>query len=202
MANNVVAAGASSGPVVPSRQDTPIYACTELDRELRQAEIISGLKQHSYDSSTDELVDTLHPYSIIISQDCDLLWDYEARRNGKPPILNGVLICEIWAADKKGALLAGGDVWRRVKHNKDERYHFLEAAPAEQDAIKQGVPELVVDFKRYFTLPPDEIFRQLQGENPAARRCRLLAPYKDHLQSRVSFYLQRVMLPRDHESRL
>ncbi len=93
----------------------------------------------------------------------------------------------------------GRDIFKRIRQNKDDRYHFLEAIPPELDRQRQGLPQLIVDFRKYFTLPSDEIFRQCSfSKNPAMRRCRLEMPYREHLQSRAAFYLQRVMLPLDH----
>jgi hypothetical protein len=36
------------------------------------------------------------------------------------------------------------------------------------------------------------------SQNGAQRRCRLLVPYREHLQSRLAFYLQRVAIPEPH----
>jgi hypothetical protein len=59
---------------------------------------------------------------------------------------------------------------------------------------------MILDFKRCFTLPAHDIYRQI---NPSAggsarRRSRLEMPYREHLQSRAAFYLQRVTLPLPH----
>jgi hypothetical protein len=187
--------------VQETRDISPVYATGGLDRELRQAEIITGLRQYSYDPVAGEGVEVPHPYVIVLSQDCDLLWDFEARGKQEPPHLNGVLLLEIWLGSEKGSRLPGSDVWKRIKQNKDDRYHFLEAAPPTLDLVNSGLPEMVVDFKRYFTLPPEEIYRQFAlGAQGAVRRCRLEMPYREHLQSRAGFYIQRVMLPVDHIS--
>lgn len=184
-----------------TRETSPVYATAGLDRELRQGEIITGLSQYAPDFTSGELeiVTTEHPYSVVLSQDCDLLWDFEAREKGDPPLLNGVLLYELWAGSEKSARLPGSDVWKRIKQNKDDRYHFLEAVPAALDLPGLGLPELVVDFKRYFTLAPGEIYRQVSA-GETLRRCRLQMPYREHLQCRAGFYFQRVMLPVDHIS--
>jgi hypothetical protein len=48
-----------------------------MAREIRQAEIITDLAQYTYDPE-EGAVETLHKFAIVLSQDCDLLWDYEA----------------------------------------------------------------------------------------------------------------------------
>ena len=66
---------------------------------------------------------------------------------------------------------------------------FLEAADRQVDGIGVGVPAFVVDFKRFFTLPPYELAHRLAA---ARRRCRLLPPYLEHFSSRFASYLSRV----------
>jgi hypothetical protein len=90
------------------------------------------------------------------------------------------------------------DRWSKVKTNKDERYQFLEKVPSESDALGKGLPELGIDFKRYFCLPTDEAYYRL--ETDAMRRCRLRSPYLEHFSTRFSYFLSRVALPNDHRS--
>ena len=90
-------------------------------------------------------------------------------------------------------------IWDRVKKNKDERYHFLEKIPANCDACGEGLPELGVDFKCYFTLPTEEVYRRVEL-NKARRRSVIRSPYLEHLSSRFAFFLSRVALPQEHLS--
>jgi hypothetical protein len=57
---------------------------------------------------------------------------------------------------------------------------------------------MMLDFKRCFSLPAKEIYRQTALPDGAKRRCRLEMPYREHLQSRAAFYLQRVTLLLPH----
>jgi hypothetical protein len=66
------------------------YTAAELSRELRQSEIITNLYQFTYDVIAREAVQTLHTYAIVLSQDCDLLWDFEAKIGNGRRDLNGV----------------------------------------------------------------------------------------------------------------
>jgi hypothetical protein len=112
-----------------------------MDRELRQGELITDLIQYIY-QPTSELADvTAHPLVIVLSQDCDLLWDFEQRIKGGQGNLNGVLVYEVHVASEFKGTLPGGDIWRRLIQNKDERYHFLEAVPPALDRVGQGLPE-------------------------------------------------------------
>lgn len=187
----------------PTRDQAPIYTTGEVGRELRQCEIISDVVQYVYRPAEGAADAIRHPLVIVMSQDCDLLWDYESQSQpDKHPNLNGILLYELHPAAEYRGRVPGSDVWRRVLQNKDDRYHFLEAVPPAKDLLGQGFPEMVIDFKRYFTAPPDEIYRQcaLTDASGARRRCRLEMPYREHLQSRAAFYLQRVMLPLGHKS--
>jgi len=64
--------------------------------------------------------------------------------------------------------------------------------------MKQGLPEFVIDFKHYFTLPTDEVYIRLQLETK--RRCFLLSQYLEHLSDRFFFYQNRVVLDKEHKS--
>jgi hypothetical protein len=88
-----------------------------------------------------------------------------------------------------------GISWQPVIQNNNERFHFLADVPAALDHLGQGLPSLIMDFRRYFTLPGPEIYRQCGTTGGARRRCRLETPYREHLQHRAAFYLQRVALP-------
>src|SRR5579864_4450328 len=109
--------------------------------ELRQGEIITNLAQIAgYDFAKTEVIITRHPYSIVVTQDCDLLWDHRKRAEGKPGDLNGVLLCELEPTATVRPKLAGGDIFKRIKQHSAERYHILEAVPRELDLLNEGLP--------------------------------------------------------------
>jgi hypothetical protein len=64
-----------------------IYDRSLPDGPLRQGEILSNVIQLKLDLSTiddeDKRFDPIvHPYAVIVSQDCDLDWDFKAREGG------------------------------------------------------------------------------------------------------------------------
>ncbi len=66
-------------------QNSNIYRHSLPDTPLRQGEILSNLIQVVIDLESignEEIVidDKAHPYAIVVSQDCDLDWDYKARQ--------------------------------------------------------------------------------------------------------------------------
>jgi hypothetical protein len=136
----------------------------------------------------------------VLTQDCDLLWDYQELQKGNNGSLNELLVYEAEAADNiRAKIPSGRDAWTRVFKNRDDRYHFLEEIPKGLDVVAEGLPALVIDFKRYFTISPRELYRQCELAHGARRRCRLQLPYREHLQNRAAFYFQRVTLPLPHK---
>ena len=188
---------------------------------FRQAEILSLVQQvkRSISAATETFDLVNHPLAIIISQDCDLDLDFRARNGllgpdkkivGPEKRIPNILFCEVFTADQ---LLGSGrdsgelnsTIWSRIKTNDHVRYHFLQAAEAELDGVGKGLPELAVDFKRYFTIVADDLYVQLldsenQDPGPIQRRLRLRTPYCEHFCTRFGFYLSRIALPEPHFS--
>jgi hypothetical protein len=183
-----------------------IYYIANANGELRQSEIISGLVQaDNYQPATGDVDLTVRPYAIVMTQDCDLLTDHNQQN---ADILNGVLLYEAQpyaesrAANEKSDKRLSGAEWRRIRENNSERYHFLEGVPPECDLLGQGIPPLIIDFRRHFTLRRSDILRQCTNGTAqgACRRCFLEIPYREHLQTRAAFYFQRVGLPVPHNT--
>lgn len=168
-------------------------------RELRQSEIISNLVQYKYDAVAKEAIEVVQLYSILLSQDCDLLRDYDDRAENKLSSLNGVLLFEADFIANIRLRLPGGDILRRIERHGEERYHLLSAVHADSDCLGEGIEKLIIDFRRFYTMDAGEVYRQFKPESQegAKRRCRLASPYREHLQSRAAYYLQRVALPCD-----
>jgi hypothetical protein len=177
-----------------SKRESRIYQRSENDalHALRQGEILCGLRQARLNLAKltkDEIVVDFetHPFAMIITQDCDLESDFRARqkieksdggKSLKPEELNSasaallpsILFCQLTTAEElRGRADIKSIIWDRVKINKDERYHFYEKVPEELDSLGKGLPELGADFKRYFTIPSDEVFYQLS--KGVQRRC-------------------------------
>lgn len=152
-----------------------MFAPSPASGALRQGEILSDVVQvHiSRDSVSPEaeeiaLQEKIHPQAIILTQDCDLDWDFKARDQGEEgnklqlKLVPNILLCEMIPADTlrgqmRDAGVGGSDLWKRIVGNRDERYHKFPLLPPEADSSSEGLPELVVDFKRVFTVPTDEL---------------------------------------------
>jgi hypothetical protein len=202
------------------------YAAILQRDRLHQGEILTGLVRvrqsleslGAEDLGIDEIT---HPYLIVMTQDCDLAQDAEARdiqarANEDQSLLNdpdfqkkfggasklkieNILFCEAMATvDMKAIVPPGKDIWKRIIQNKDERYQCLEAIPAAEDSANQGIPSIGCDFKRFFSIPSDEVYRRLELA-PAIRRARLLTPYAEHLLHRFCNFQCRIALPEGHD---
>jgi hypothetical protein len=180
-----------------SKAAYPIYSVGELSAEFRQGEIITGVGKYIVNPITEAVIVERHEYSVIATQDCDLLQDHRRRASEEVSSLSGVLIFPMVTAISAWDVLRGTDIKKRIRQNKDERYHLLQRITPEYDLAGNGRPALLIDFKKFFTMSPEELFYQFQ-EKTAVRRCRLEMPYREHLQTRAAFYFQRIMLPEAH----
>lgn len=194
-----------------------MFAPSPTEGPLRQGEVLSNVVEVHIrvDSLMNrgneeglELEEKVHPFALILSQDCDLDWDFKARvetPGGDKPVdpreenkrqaklAPNVLLCELTTPDILRPRLDGSDILRRIKHNNDERYHYLDASGPAIDAAGEGLPDLVADFKRTFTVPTPEMYQRLRLGT--ARRAVLQPPYLLHMSSRFGYYCQRVALP-------
>jgi hypothetical protein len=186
-----------------------IYRVADIGQGLclRQGEILSNLIRIRLDLQTlgtnsPGIISVTHPYAVVVSQDCDLEQDFKARQgiNKEDKLIADILFCQVATAEQlRGTTGITSEMWKRISQNKDERYHFLQKVEPACDALREGLPELGIDFKRYFTISTDEVYRRIEiGE--AKRRCVLVSPYLEHLSSRFAHFLSRVALPEDHFS--
>ena len=142
-----------------------------------------------------------YPYVVVLTQECDLEQDFASRQapDGKPDqCIPTILLAPAYLSEslREGTHLSelGYEVerinstrWRPLTLNINERYHFLARG------LQYGVPDLVVDFKHYFTLPRDECYSDFaNGDHYVAS---LAVPYREHLSSRFCNYLSRIALP-------
>ena len=135
-----------------------VYSPSPSQGPLRQGEILSGVKELRAvtavtDESTEVPIDVkTHPLALVLTQDCDLDLDFEARFGAEDTpthkLLPNVLFCELWLAKHlRGDHVLNSTVWRRVEQNNDERYHFLPRARSEDDALGEGfTDDLAIDF--------------------------------------------------------
>jgi hypothetical protein len=151
---------------------------------------------------TQVMIRTL-PYAVVMSQDCDLEWDFENRSEITPQqhdkYLLAVLLCPAYLAAKfkDGNHLDslslkmqayGRELYGQIKSQRNARYHFI---GTNQDL---AVPDLVIDFKHYFSVPRDWMY----GQFPDKYLVSLIVPFRESLSQRFAYYLSRIGLPEVH----
>jgi hypothetical protein len=192
-------------------QNSLIYKTSDEKEAIRQGEILTSVTQFKpvpdQSSSSFENISfrqILHPYAIVVSQDCDLDWDYTARQNQDKAnkLLNSILFCEVYIAQEirsdKTLNINSAD-WNLVKSNRHQQYHFFEKVPSECELSHDGLPELTVDFKKIFAIDSDFLYYQINTKR-ATRRTVLISPYVQHFSNRYHEFHGRVALPAPHES--
>ncbi len=80
----------------------------------------------------------------------------------------------------------GGKRFKKIKDQKYERFHFLVADS------KMQVPELVIDFKHYYTMPRNAIYMMILDEHYLVTIREL---FRESLSQRFSYFLSRIGLP-------
>ena len=170
---------------------------------LRQGEIISNLfelklvipQRKTIDVNNEKFVPVVHPYVIVVSQDCDLEWDYKARFEGASvhKLITHILCCSLFSryeiTDETKQKSRRFDV---VKQNQDERYHYLSEAPVHD--TESNLPELIADFKTTFSLPTEFVY-WLISTGQAFRKGALFSPYLEDFMHRLYSFLGRVATP-------
>ena len=196
-----------------SPTDSPyVVTVAGADCPLRQSELLSNVV---YGRQRLESIGTGNPVvdqivierALVISQDCDLDQDHRVRfpPSDKPSdkLIPSVLLSQVFTAESLfgdiKSRYGGSNAWKRVQQNNDPRFHYLQAVTPGCDRLNDGIPELVIDFKRYFAIPTDELYFRIES-GETLRRCVLLSPYLEHLSCRFAHYLGRVGLPTDHVS--
>lgn len=145
---------------------------------------------------------TYLPYIVVITQDCDLerIADFKfnpAMLTKANQYLPNILFLAGFPAQqaKDGEHLKelfnietdpiGGDKWKMLKHNKLERYHFLETH------LDLQVPDLVIDFKLYFSIPTQQFLENSKNKYLAT----ISELFRESLNQRFTNYLGRIGLP-------
>ncbi len=197
----------------PSRQTK--YEKSKDDGALRQGEILSDVVQislspDSIDTTSMKEKRVTHHYAIVVTPDCDLEWDFEAQQGNasRGKIIPNILLCTVMFSSDLAKRInedrppntkfEKSTTWKRATQNKEERYHFLDKIDSSQDLQDIGIRSLGIDFKEYFTIPTDFLYSSID-DGLTLRRCRLIVPYREHLNSRFAYFQSRIGLPEDHQ---
>lgn len=158
---------------------------------------------HAYVSGKELIIEerTL-PYAVVLTQDCDLLQDYNNKINNAgnskhDKYLPTLLISPAYPAEtfKEGKHLDNQDLimhrystdqFKQITQNNNARCHFLSSN------INFNIPELVIDFKHYFTIKRDLFYTEIFQNKYLATVSEL---FRESLSQRFCNYLSRIGLP-------
>jgi hypothetical protein len=191
-------------------EERAIYQASNMGSSLRQGEILTGVIQYNpvidkipKESQELSFTPVLHPYAIVITQDCDLDWDYKARgisSNNPTKLLNSIILCEIDTAETiRSTDGMNRKEWELVVAHRHERFYFLEKTPSKYEVEQEGLPELTADFKKVFGIDAATLYRQIEL-SIVKRRTVLASPYLEHFSRRYHSFHSRVALPFQYES--
>jgi hypothetical protein len=182
-----------------------LYYVQHHSPHLRQGEIINNLLEFKLqipgEKSAEEILGNakldpiFHPYVIVISQDCDLEFDYKARcgQASKHKVLIHTLFCGLFTRDEiVDETKRKSEAFGRIKDGQDERYHYLACAPVNE--TDDSLPELIADFKNTFSLPTEFVY-WLVATAQIARKGELPSPYLEDFMHRAYSFLGRVATP-------
>lgn len=194
-------------------EERSIYQASDKASPLRQGEILTGVVQYNpvvdeiplklQDSQEVPFTPVIHPYAIVITQDCDLDWDYKARgssTSNPAKLLNSVVLCEVGTAEAiRSTDGMNRKEWELVAAHRHERFYFFEKILPECEIEQEGLDELTADFKKFFGIDAATLYRQIEL-GIAKRRTVLASPYLEHCPRRYHSFHGRVALPSQYES--
>ncbi len=168
---------------------------------ILQGDILEDFKFEFVGIEDDsEIKNTINfPYITILTQDCDLEQDFSQRKipkgeqRNQDKYIHSVLIAPMFVSD---ALKTGGhlqdldvkmeswasDLWKPIKQNHNERFHYF------PEDVNFNMPSLVIDFKHFYTVGRDEVYRVFEGNYKVS----IKVPYRELLSHRFSNYLSRI----------
>lgn len=170
-----------------------------------QGDILEGFVYQipKFQEEEKSIIKITLPFAIVLTQDCDLEQDYNYR-NPTPEMkipsndkfLQSILICPAYLSEefKQGNHLSelklkmtvwGGEQWKYIKQNQNERYHFLKSA------TEFHISELIIDFKHFYTIAHDELYDAYRTKY----RTSLKPLFREDVSHRFANFLSRIGLP-------
>jgi len=185
-----------------------IFRRTSFDRVCqgdiyRDIEIKSALKVIESNGQDEfEFEAVKYNYAVVLTQECDLEQDHNNRKESgdkHDKFIPSVLLAPAYLAEqlRLGAHLEelglnmekiNTSRWKTIRQNDNVRYHFL------PKNISFSVPDLVIDFKHYFTMLRDQLYEILKEDEYYVAS--LADLFREDLSHRFTYYLSRIGLPK------
>ena len=176
------------------------------DQRLKQGDIISNVEYIESVVEEDGIIKVskiVFPLVIVLTQDCDLTWDYDNRSKTsdmQDKFLISVIVAPIYNYEhfirgehlqeigQKMATISTNPKKsdnKNLRNNETPRYHYLEFA----DNIP--IVNSVIDFKHYFTVNVVNLQKHKQNHFV----CSISTLFRERISQRFANYLSRIGLP-------
>ncbi|QYJ71176.1 hypothetical protein K0H59_19535 [Shewanella sp. FJAT-51649] len=161
----------------------------------------------SYTEENGEFALTMYefPYVVVITQDCDLEQNKNARQQieeNSPKITNdkhlvSVIVAPLYNFEHLTSgkhleaigietQVLNSSLKRPIKQNSNPRYHYIEFG---NDVI---IPDSAIDFKHYFSVSLNWLETNMEN-----RICGINPLYRELISQRFTSYLSRIGLPNE-----
>lgn len=187
------------------KQINTYYVKNEKPERIYQGDLLSNLYYKISLSSNDDseltITNIKFPYVVVLSQDCDLMQYFSKENRTKNDntfnqYISNVLIAPCYYKEdfKSGENLSflninqashNSEQMKLIKQEREPRYHYIESC----DNLK--IPELYIDFKVYYTIPPDNLFLSYDKCYVAT----INALFRERITQRYTNYISRIGLP-------
>lgn len=149
------------------------------------------------ESESQHMSDFVLPYCVVMNQECDLQRDFESRKEAKDNdnFLPTILVCPAYLDEKyfigihldncQMRIFNSDSKRKLVNNDENNRCHFLKG-----DSLLQ-VPNLVVDFKHFYTIPRDLLY----AVHDKVYLATINELFRERLSQRFANYLSRFGLP-------
>ena len=180
---------------------------------LVQGDILSNIEyiEDAYEENGELILSCIkYPYVLVISQDCDLMWDGALRKKPKFEEIDGLnylsgnnrlvssIVLPLYNAEhfftgkhldtlniKMQSFNRSKNDGKNILSNTNPRYHYLKF----DDDIE--VPDSVIDFKHYFSINIDSIIKNLDDYKVS----QVSELFRENISQRFTSYLSRIGLP-------
>lgn len=183
-----------------------IHVKEENEPRVRQGDLITNVEHIESVFEENGVISVsriIFPLIIVLTQDCDLTWDYDARikkSSNQDKFLLSVIVAPLYNYEHflDGEHLSDlNQQMAKISRNKDKtdnknlrqnetpRYHYLD--------FDASVPIVnsVIDFKHYFTVNVE----QLRMHKQTNFVCSVSEIFREHISQRFANYLARIGLP-------
>lgn len=177
----------------------------QADR-INQGDIISDVEFIEAAEEIDGIITVakiIFPLVIVLTQDCDLTWDFDSRQIGssnQDKYLFSIIVAPLYNYEhfingdhlselhQKMAIIPSkmtATANKNLRQNETPRYHYLE--------FDSTVPIVnsVIDFKHYFTVN----VQKLQKQKTEHYVCSVSELFRERISQRFASYLSRIGLP-------